>query len=54
MSPSPSRFKTGEPAGRTAARTRRFFVPSMPAQAGMEPLTSAPLGGTARSAKGAT
>jgi len=45
MSLSPSRLKTGSPAGRTAARTRRFFVPSMPAQAGMEPRHSAPPGG---------
>jgi len=46
MSAAQNRFKQAKPCRPHGCETQQFFVPSTPAQAGMEPRHSAPSGGS--------
>jgi len=47
MSAAQNRFKQARPCRPQRCETQRLLVPSMPAQASMEPRHSAPSGGSA-------
>ena len=47
MSAAQNRFKQAKPCRPQRCETQRFLLPSMSAQADMEPRHSAPLGGSA-------